>query len=321
MKFPKGKPILENVKIHFVNFDNIINQAKKAREGRLNGYIQIIYPQEVDLLFFKQGNPINAGRYNRNGFSLVSIKDVVERAKSSEIGIVNIYDIPDELLFMMIVSLKEKPLFSGKPVQSIDKRKLIEKLKQINFGGFLVLIKGVEYYFVKFGRGEPVRMYLAGKHGANITGDLLLKFLEKESEHIIISAYEGITQVEQAQPALISLYIKFLNNLVKSFSNIVGKSIVNKTLLASYDIARNKYNLLNHFTIGDDLLVREANVVTTTDEVTAAFASWIDKFVDSIFVVLGRETDQVVYECIKDYRFALKSAGFFEKSKLKRLDI
>ena len=321
MKFPKGKPVLENVKIHFVNFDNILNQAKKAREGRLNGYIQIIYPQEVDLLFFQNGNPINAGRFNRAGYSLVPIKDVVERAKKSEVGIVNIYDIPDELLFMMVVSLKETPLFANKPLKILDIDKLLERLKKVNFNGFLVLTKEYEYFYVKFEDGEPARIYVAGKGMSKINTDIFKKFLEKGGSDFIISGYQGKTQIKQAEPALVSMYVKFINSLIQAFADAIGPSIVRKTLISSYEVAKNQFPLLGNFQISDDLNVLEGTVTVTAEEVTTAFATWVDKFVDAIFVVLGRGTDEIIYKCIKDYRFALKSAGFFEKSKLSRLSI
>ncbi|RKZ18890.1 hypothetical protein DRQ17_02320 [bacterium] len=321
MKFPKGKPVLENVKIHFVNFDNILNQAKKAREGRLNGYIQIIYPQEVDLLFFQNGNPINAGRFNRTGYSLVPIKDVVERAKKSEVGIVNIYDVPDELLYMMVVSLKETPLFANKPIKLLDIDKLLDRLKGVNFAGFLVLTKNFEYFYVKFKEGEPVRIYVAGKGVSSINREIFKKFLEKGGNNFYVSGYQGKTQIKQADPALVGMYVKFLNSLIGAFSEAIGPSIVRKTLMSSYEVAKNQHSLLNNFQIGDDLKVIEGTVAVTAEEVTNAFATWVDKFVDAIFVVLGRGTDEIIYKCIRDYRFALKSAGFFEKSKLSRLAI
>ncbi len=322
MKFPKGIPIIENVKIQFVNFDNILNQAKKAREGRLNGYLQIIYPQEVDVLFFENGNAINAGRFNRSGFSEIPIKDLVDRAKKSEVGIVNIYDIPDELVYMMIVTIREKPMIASKPFKDVDADKLLSKLQEINFNGFILLVKDFEYFYIKFENGLPVRIYTPGKiEVGKLTPELIKKFFEKLTPDFKISIYKGETHIKQADPALVSLYVKFLNSLISSFGEIIGISIVRKTILSSFELMKTQYSFLSGFEIDENTVIKEGNVAVTEDELTTAMASLIDKFVDAIFVVLGRQTDEVIYKCIKDYRFALKSAGFFEKSKLSRLNI
>ncbi len=322
MKFPKGIPILENVKIQFVNFDNILNQAKKAREGRLNGYLQIIYPQEVDILFFENGNAINAGRFNRSGFSEIPIKELVDRAKKSEVGIVNIYDIPDELVYMMIVTIREKPMIANKPFKDVDINKLLTKFQEINFNGFILLVKEFEYFYIKFEEGIPARIYTPGKmEVGKITPEMFRKFFEKLTQDFKISIYKGETHIKQADPALVSLYVKFLNGLISSFSEIVGISIVRKTILSSFELMKSQYNFLTGFEIDENTVVKEGNIAVTEDELTTAMANLIDKFVDAIFVVLGRQTDEIIYKCIKDYRFALKSAGFFEKSKLSRLNI
>ncbi|HAV92891.1 TPA: hypothetical protein DCW38_06905, partial [candidate division WOR-3 bacterium] len=63
MRFPRGRAILENTNIDFINFDNIMNAGKRERSHKIHGYISIIYPQEVDFIFLSLGEPINAARF------------------------------------------------------------------------------------------------------------------------------------------------------------------------------------------------------------------------------------------------------------------
>jgi len=322
MILPKGKTILENVKVQFVNFDNIINQAKKAREGRLTGYIQIVYPDKSHFLFFKNGNVINAGVLKKEGGKILPIKDVIETAKKSELGIVNIYDMPFELLFMIISSIKEKPLFKDKLVSGVNIGEFLDKLSQIKFSGFLVLKDGIKFTFVKYTDGLPSKIYIAGKGGTNVSIDVLKELMKKESEHFLLSAYQGSEEVEQAHPALISLYTKFINSLITAFSDTVGNVLVRKTLFTSIEFSQQKFDILSSIKIDDETgLLPEISISVTKEQITKAYAYLIDIFVDALFGILGRRVDDIIVDAIKDYRFALKSAGFFKNSKLSRLDI
>ncbi len=322
MILPKGKTILENVKVQFVNFDNIINQAKKAREGRLTGYIQIVYPEKSHFLFFNNGGVINAGMLTKDGGAILPIKEVIETAKKSELGIVNIYEMPFELLFMIISSIKEKPLFKDKPVSGINIGEFLDKLSQMKFSGFLVLKEGIRFTYVKYKDGQPNKVYIAGKGGTDISLDVLKELMRKEAENFLLSAYQGLEEIEQVHPALISLYTKFINRLITAFSETVGKVLVRKTLNTSIEFSKQKFEILSTLKIDEDSgIITEISTSGTKEEITEAYAHLIDTFVDALFGILGRRVDDIIIGAIKDYRFALKSAGFFEHSRLSRLDI
>jgi len=322
MILPKEKTILENVKVQFVNFDNIINQAKKAREGRLTGYIQIIYPDRSHFLFFRNGNVINAGVLKKGDGAILPIKEVIEGAKKSELGIVNIYEIPLELLYMLISCIKEKPLFKDKPVSGINIGEFLDKLSQMKFSGFLLLKEKIKFTFVKYQDGLPSRIYIAGKGGMKVSSDILKELMKKESEHFVLSAYQGVAASEQVHPALVSLYTKFINGLISAFNDTVGTVLVRKTLMTSIEFTQQKFEILSSLKIEEDTgLLPEISTSGAKEDITKAYAYLIDRFVDALFGILGRRVDDIVMGAIKDYRFALKSAGFFENSKLSRLDI
>ena len=319
MVFPKGNLVLNNAPIQYVNFDNILNQAKKAREGHLMGYIEISYPESNEYLFFKDGVTISAGVFKENKLSEYPLAQVLEKAKKAHQGIVNIYMIDEELLNIIIALFKEGPLFSDKKISDVDLDVLFEKLENLKFNGFLCLNKSNKYSFVKFKDGDPDIIYPLKKNKRKIDKETLHSLLE--SEDMLISAYKGKELSEQVNPALIELFLKFFNSLVKSFIEVVGVSLVRKTLIPSYENACQHIEILENFTIEDDLQIVYKHFIATDEEITKAFAAWIDQFSDAIFVVLGRKTDEIIHSSIKDYRFALKRSGFFKYSKLSRLDI
>lgn len=319
MIFPKGNPILNNAPVQYVNFDNILNQAKKAREGHLMGYIEIKYPDRYEYLFFKNGATISAGACIENRFEEHPLSQVLDKAKKAHQGVVNIYMIDEELLNIIMTLFKEKPLFSDKKIENVDLNILFNKLENLKFSGFLSLNKSNKYSFVKFKEGAPQIIYPLKKSKRKIDKKTLFTLLE--SEDMLVSAYKGKQMEEQVNPALIELYLKFFNSLITAFIDVVGVSLVRRTLLPAYENACQNLNILENFSIENDLKITYKPFLATDEEITVAFASWIDQFADAIFVVLGRKTDEIIHSSIKDYRFALKSSRFFEYSRLSRLDI
>jgi len=319
MVFPKGNLILNNAPVQYVNFDNILNQAKKTREGHLMGYIEIKYPESFEYLFFKNGETISAGVFSENKLKEHPLEEVLKKAKKAYQGVVNIYMIDEDLLNIIMILFKEKPLFSDKKIGNVDLDVLFDKLETLKFSGFLSLNKSNKYSFVKFDEGNPEIIYPLKKNKRKIDKKTLLALLE--SEDMLVSAYKGRKMKEQVNPALIDLYLKFFNSLIRSFIDIVGVSLVRRTLVPAYENACQGSDILRSFKIEDDLKITYKPFLATDEEITKAFAAWIDQFSDAIFVVLGRKTDEIIHSSLKDYRFALKSSNFFEFSKLSRLDI
>jgi len=319
MVFPKGNLILNNAPVQYVNFDNILNQAKKTREGHLMGYIEIKYPESFEYLFFKNGETISAGICSENKLEEHPLGQVLDKAKKAHQGIVNIYMIDEDLLNIIMILFKEKPLFSDKKIGNVDLGVLFNKLETLKFSGFLSLNKSNKYSFVKFDEGNPEIIYPLKKNKRKIDKKTLLDLLK--SEDMLISAYKGRKMKDQVNPALIDLYLKFFNSLIRSFIDIVGVSLVRRTLIPAYENACQGLDILRSFKIEDDLKITYEPFLATDEEITRAFAAWIDQFSDAIFVVLGRKTDDIIHSSLKDYRFALKSSSFFEFSKLSRLDI
>jgi len=319
MVFPTGNLILNNAPVQYVNFDNILNQAKKTREGHLMGYIEIKYPESFEYLFFKDGQTISAGIYKENKLYEHPLEEVLGKAKKAHQGVVNIYMIGEELLNIIMALIKEKPLFSDKKVGNVDLEVLFDKLESLKFCGFLALNKSNKYSFVKFNDGEPKVIYPLKKNKRKIDKKTLISLLE--GEDMLVSAYKGREMKGQVNPALIELYLKFFNSLIASFIDVVGVSLVRKTLIPAYENASQNLDILKSFKIEEDLTIIYQPFLATDEEITMAFASWIDQFADAIFVVLGRKTDEIIHNSLKDYRFALKSSKFFKYSKLSRLDI
>jgi hypothetical protein len=321
MRFPKGRSNLQNAKLEFVHLDNILADNKKERASKISGYLEIIYPDMVQLLYLKKGEPVNAGHFSRTERKQISIGEVIEKAKKSTTGTVSIYETPDELVDMMLATFTVKPVFKNLDLSNVTPDKLFEKLTTVKFDGFLEIKRGVDISFVRFKEGAPASGYFTWKVDG-ITPDILkaaLKAAATAPGALIVDAYDKLpVQAEQASPAQIDLFVKAMNKLMAELKNIAGPTLVSKTIASSKDAAAVHYEFLKEFQVGDEIR-GEGKVVATPEELGKAFAEWMDNFVDSFRIVLGKRLDGIVQGALKDFRFALKSSSFGRYSKLKDL--
>ncbi len=321
MRFPKGRSSLQNAKLEFVHLDNILADNKKERASKISGYLEIVYPDVVHLLYLKKGEPVNAGHFSRTERKQISIAEVIEKAKKSTTGTVSIYETPEELVDMMLATFTVKPVFKNLDLSNVGPDKLFEKLTTVKFDGFLEIKRGVDISYVRFKEGVPSAGYFTWKMEGIQPAVLKAAFKAAATAPgaLIIDAYDKLpVQADQASPAQIELFVKVMNKLMFDLKNIAGPTLVSKTIASSKDSAAVHYAFLKEFTVNDEIK-GEGNVVATPEELGKAFAEWMDNFVDSFRIVLGKRLDGIVQTSLKDFRFALKASSFGRYSKLKDL--
>ncbi|MCK4234977.1 hypothetical protein KAX75_11145 [candidate division WOR-3 bacterium] len=313
MKFPKKRAILENAKLDFVNIDNILGASKKERASKISGYVLLKYPNNLDIILLREGEAINAGRFTRTGRNILPIEDVIKKAKNSTSGLISVYETDQEVVRMILTSIREKPIFKDKDISEVDIVKLIKKLIEIQYSGFFELRKGISISFVSFENGYAKRGYFSDKLGFPLSNEEFLKTLLKasESEGVKLSAFKvAVVEEEQAPPSAISLFINVLSDLTNKLSSIVGESLAKRTISMAFDKARELYEWLGSFTIKG--LVIEGTAAVSSKDLASGFAYLIKDLIEFYKPILGARIDDIVKTTVKDYRFALKNLGFYE---------
>ena len=102
MKFPRGRPLLENARLEFLNLENVLSASKRERAHRISGYISIFYPDTVELIFLKEGEPFNAARISQTERSIVPINEVVEKAKKASSMRYNPIELSEDALINIL---------------------------------------------------------------------------------------------------------------------------------------------------------------------------------------------------------------------------
>ncbi|MDI6700029.1 MAG: hypothetical protein QME48_02225 [bacterium] len=320
MRFPRGRALLENTNIEFINFDNILHAGKRERSHRIHGYVSLIYPQDVDLIFLSLGEPINAARFSQNSRKLVSINEVVKRVKEANVGIINIYEVPEELVLLMVSTFTLTPILKDKDYTEISVEKMVAQLGKEKFSGFLEIKKGNEYFYSIFEKGLPTRGYFGDKLNVTITPSLLLQILKstsKDGSNVKFSLFDKLPErIEQATPPTIQLLLKSVNNIIKEFAVSYGPTFAKKGALIAKSHIDDDYKFMKDITItGVEL---SGDVLATKDEFVKAMAEFVNRFMKTYDVICDDKIKEEIFrKSLKDFRFALKSLGFFNYTMFK----
>lgn len=316
MKLPKGLSLLEGTKLEFLNFDNVLHAGKRDRKHRVWGYISIIYSDSLDLLFLKNGEPFNAARLTSKTRKIVPINDVVKRAKETKLGILSVYSVDEELIRMIIATISSKPVKAGINADKIKIPLLFKKLVEKKFNGFLHLRRGIEESFIYYEHGITKGAYIAGNHDKLRDQDRISE-LFSSIPNIMIDIYERETEEgEQAPPAMIEMFYTIFTKIFQQLGKALGESLVVKTAIRGRATIQHDYPFMEKVKISSDLSV-SGEITANSEQIIKAFASWLNNLIETFATFLGGETTKIVKDALNDYRFVLKSAGFFKIAKIK----
>jgi len=321
MKFPRKKTILENAKLDFVNIDNVLSASKKERASKISGYVLLKYPDSVDIILLREGNPIDSVRFIHDNRQVIPIEDVVKKAKTASSGLVSIYETSPDVVKILYTSFREKPIFKEKDASEVDVVKLIKKLVELKYSGFFELRKGITFSYVVFEKGYAKKGYFQNKLGVPLSNEEFLKILLKSSqeEGIRISAFKAILQGKnQAPPSTITLFLNVINDLSSRISAIVGESLGKRTLAMAFDKTKELNEWLGSFSLKGFNI--EGTTVVSLEDLSNGCAYLIKDLIEFYKPILGPRIDKIVKDTLKDYRFALKNMGFYENYEMNKYE-
>ncbi|MEO0160960.1 MAG: hypothetical protein ABIL39_00300 [candidate division WOR-3 bacterium] len=316
MKLPKGRPILENTRLEFINLDNVLTASKRERAHRISGYISIIYPEMEELIFLKLGEPFNAARLSLQERSIIPIAEVIEKAKKATSGILSEYATDEILLNMIITSITNQPIKAGIDLNRLQPKILIDKLKSTKFDGFIWIKSGIEESFIAFQQGELIGLYAAGSAERVQDENVIANFLNRPNSIISIFDRIEVGMPVQATPAQVEMFCKIISSLMKNYARPLGNAMVLKTVIMAKSTAQKEYPFINEFQIDPDFNIT-AKLVIEPRILARGIARWLDLIFESFSTILGKESENIAKKVLNDYRYALMSLNFFDYTKIK----
>jgi hypothetical protein len=315
MRLPRGRPIIENTRLEFINLANVLTAAKRERAHRISGYIAITYHDILELIFLNQGEAFNAARITQDKREIVPIGEVVEKARKSVMGTLSEYATDEILLKLIISSIVLKPIKSQIDLTRIQPRIFIEKLKNTKFNGFIWLQLGRDESFVYFENGAIPACYIAGRADQALEQEIYPILTKTETRVAVFDRVEKAI-AEQATPAQVEMFCKIFTALLKGYAHPLGQSLVLRTALSSKTTAQKEFPFIEKFGIESDLSFH-GEAVVEPKVFSQGMAKMFDLIYESFSTFLGKESEVIAKKVLTDYRYALKSIQFFDFTKLK----
>ncbi len=315
MRFPLGRPIIENTRLEFINLNNVLTASKRERAHRIVGYIAIYYHDISELIFLNQGEPFNAVRISPDRREIVPISEIVEKAKKAVSGTLSEYATDETLLRLMISSVTLQPLRSVVDLTRIQPRIFIDKLKNGRFNGFILVRSGLDESYMYFEKGVVPGCYIAGRPDRELEEEIY-PILARSETRVSIFDRMGRSIDEQATPAQVEMFCKIFTSLLKAYANPLGQALVLRTALASKETAQKEFPFIGKFEIDPELSLR-GEVVVEPKPFAQGMARMFDLIYDSFSTFLGKESELIARKILTDYRFALKTMHFFDFTKIR----
>jgi len=253
MRFPRGRSIIENTRLEFINLDNVLSASKRERVHRISGYIAITYHDAVELIFLNQGEPFNAARIGKETREIIPISEIVEKAKKATTGTLSEYATDEMLLKVIISSVTLKPLKTQVDLSRIQPKIFVEKLKKSKFNGFIWMRLGLDESFVCFENGVIPACYIAGRAEKALEDEIYTILMKPETNVAIFDRIEKVI-AEQATPAQVEMFCKIFTALLKGYAHPLGQSLVLRTAMLSKSTAQKEFPFVEKFRILQSVL-------------------------------------------------------------------
>lgn len=312
--FPCTEPIVARTRFAYIHLDNLIAYSKRDRDGKVDAYLACFRPDETILLFFLEGDLVNAAVISTAGRYAIAIPEALKHMKAEpERSELVFAKASEEQLAIMWASCTQTPLDLG--IDSTDTKAVFTNMLERKWSGTLELIsKGfVNYVIVKEGHYQS-GLFADPKKNERPQDTLARIFTAPPPEprpKVVIKAYTTIGQVpHQAPPALVKVFREFVWSLSDAAERAnpgdaaTRAEKVRARLVAEHDVLR---------CVGGARNSQTADPIVEPTQLAEAVAAWTSEFLTELEVVNPGVAPRLLKEAGREPRFALGAAGFFDR--------
>jgi hypothetical protein len=187
MELPKQKKIYDGLETKFTDLKSL---TKELKEKKLTGLLKISFEACEGIIFFDEGSIIDGYEIfkdempvkDRNG------RNTAERSRV-ENGTIDVYELPQRILQIFIMTLRETPSQKLHTMYT-DFKKLLIFLEQRKLHGTLQITTSKGKGYVLLDSGRPVDVFFCNTSGSEALSELL-DLVDQESVEIDIFSREG----------------------------------------------------------------------------------------------------------------------------------
>ncbi len=312
--YPRSRALVERTRAAYIALDNLIAFAKHDRDGKVDAYLAAYLPDELTLLFFENGELVNATLLSPAQRGPISIADALKRIRAEpERSEVVFNEAPGDLLAAIYASCTAQPQALALDARSPEA--LFKTLYERKWTGLLELISNgrVNYLSVSGGRfisghfsdqrpDEPPTAYVA-RLFTTVAPDPL--------PTIVARAYDAPDALpHQAPPAMITMFRRYswdLTDLVEGEAPGEGGKRAERArqrLLPQHDVLR---------WVGGQRGAEQPDPVVEPARLADGVAAWTRTLLEEVEILQPQSAPRLLKDAAREHRFALGAVGFFEK--------
>jgi hypothetical protein len=192
MVLPKEKVMHKDLSTAYVSLDHLI---KDLGEEGFSGYVKLENPFFTGAVFLERGKISGASAEPSSSDPLTAIFE-----ESAKEGVVNVYALSDEVVYILVTTAYAKKTVSEVPMDIVNWDHLIAKLSREASTGVAELADQGNILRVLFFEGKPVEYLYEGEEGTLQGGeaeDRLPRFLDSQTANL--SIYASDKRIEELE--------------------------------------------------------------------------------------------------------------------------
>ncbi len=314
LQFPYGQRLVCRTRAPYVDLDGLIAFSKKDRDGKVDAYLAAYLPDELVLLFFLDGDLVNAAMLTPAGRTAVSIAEALQRVRAeTERGEIAFHEAEPGLLAALYATATQAPL--PIPLDPHTPESVFKTLFERRWTGLLELISNgrVNYLLVKDGRfasghftarkaDEPPLSYVAS---------LFRSTPPEPLPHVAVKVYDTPRDLPlQAPPAMIAMFRHYAWDL----ADLIEREAPGE---GAKRAERVRQRLLPQHAalacVGGPRGAEQPDPVVERQALADGMAAWTRELLGELEVLAPQSAPRLLRASSHEHRFALGAVGVFEK--------
>src|SRR5947207_2516523 len=312
LTFPQVNRLIHRTRLAFIHLDNLLAFGKRDRDGRVDGFITAYLPDECLLLFFRQGEAVNAASLHTAGRQVITPMEALKRMRAEvERGELAYSAAPMEQLAWMYQSCAVP--IEMRSVDASQPGAFFAGFARDKTSGILELTSNAHVSYVRFDAGRYHSGYFCDKPDVMA----IPKFLESQFHGVAGGQTPVLTATvfpyvadlpQQAPNALINTYRELYWRIVDEVEKEFPGEAKRRAQKVSAGI------LEQHRAIG---ILSAARGVETPDavvqpeELAAALMDWSRQLLQGVEVIMPGTAPKILREATREHRYVLQAAGFY----------
>jgi len=313
LRFPARRVHVQRTRLAYIHLDNLLHFAKADRDARVDGYIVAYLPDELAVVFLREGEAITAVAFTERGRAVVPIPAVLDQIRDEvERGELAFCEAPPAQLAWMYQSgaAPARPI----PIPPTAPREVFTELKRQRYAGILELIVdgGVSYFGFVDGRVQTA--FLCDSPDPTAVEAYLDRVLAPRSEGsrtVAASLFPSVeTLVPQASPVLVEAYRDVFWRIAETAEREVPgeghqRALKVRDLLVSI-----------HRPLAVLSTPREAELapaVLAPEAMAFGLSDWSLQLLEQLEIIAPGVAPTVLRDATRPHRYVLQRAGFYQR--------